>query len=66
MPEDLCYDLLDDIDFHYNKVKCRKIEKMLPQLNRMVDMEEKSMTGIGKTGYSACDETGPRPCVSGH
>jgi len=47
-------------------MKYRKIEQMLPQLNRMVDMEEKSMTGIGKTGYSACDETGSRPCVSGH
>ena len=30
MPEGLCYDLLDDIDFHFNKVKCRKIEQMLP------------------------------------
>jgi len=48
MPEDLCYELLDDIDFHYNKVKCRKIEQMLPLLSRMVAMEEKSMAGIGK------------------
>ena len=24
MPEGLCYDLLDDIDFHYNKVKCKQ------------------------------------------
>jgi len=32
------------------KVKCRKIEQMLPQLSRMVAMEEKSMTGIGKNG----------------
>ena len=23
MPEDQAYDLLDDIDFFYNKVKCR-------------------------------------------
>ena len=37
MPEDLCYDLLDDIAFHYNKVKYRKIEQMLPQLNTMAE-----------------------------
>ena len=41
MPEALCYDLLDDIDFHFNKVKCRKIEQMLPQLNKMVEEEIK-------------------------
>ena len=41
MPEALCYDLLDDIDFHFNKVKCRKIELMLPQLNKMVEEEIK-------------------------
>lgn len=41
MPEDLCYDLLDDIDFLFNKVKCRKIEQMLPQLNKMVEEEIK-------------------------
>lgn len=44
MSEDLCNDLLDDIDFHYNKVKCRKIEQMLPQLNKMVEEELNSMT----------------------
>jgi len=38
--------------------------EMLPQLSRMVAMEEKSMTGMGKTLYIACDETGTRPCVS--
>ena len=43
MPEDLCNDLLDDIDFHFNNVKCRKIEQMLPQLNKMVEEEVKSM-----------------------
>ena len=36
MPEEQCYDLLDDIDFYYNKVKCRKIERMLPALSKMV------------------------------
>ena len=44
MPDDLCYDLLDDIDFHFNKVKCRKIEQILPQLNKMVEDEMKGIT----------------------
>ena len=42
MPEDQAYDLLDDIDFYYNKVKCRKIEKLLPVLNKLVIEEQKS------------------------
>ena len=40
-PEDQAYDLLDDIDFYYNKVKCRKIEKLLPVLNKLVLEEQK-------------------------
>ena len=43
MDEELCNELLDDIDFHYNKVKCRKIEQMLPRLMKMVEGEMKSM-----------------------
>ena len=39
MDEDLCNELLDDMDFHYNKVKCRKIEVMLPKLMKMVEGE---------------------------
>lgn len=39
MPEPLAYELLDDMDFHYNKVKCRKIEHLLPRLNQMVTEE---------------------------
>lgn len=39
MPESLADELLDDIDFHYNRVKCRKIEQMLPQLNKRVEAE---------------------------
>ena len=35
MPEDLADELLDDIDFEFNKVRCRKIEQMLPRLRRM-------------------------------
>ena len=37
------YDLLDDIDFHFNKVRCRKIEQILPQLNKMVEEEIKGI-----------------------
>ena len=45
MSEDLCYDLLDDIDFCYNKVKCRKIEKKLSTLNKLVENEQMAMMG---------------------
>ena len=34
---------LDDMDFFNNKVKCRKIEGMLPKLMKMVEGEMKSM-----------------------
>ena len=40
MLESLCNELLDDIDFYYNKVKCRKIERMLPALSKMVIEEQ--------------------------
>ena len=43
MDEDLCNELLDDMDFHYNKVKCRKIEVMMPKLMKMVEVEMKAM-----------------------
>ena len=43
MDEELANALLDDIDFHYNKVKCRKIEGMLPKLMKMVEGEMRSM-----------------------
>ena len=39
MDEELCNELLEDMDFHYNKVKCRKIEQMLPKLMMMVEGE---------------------------
>ena len=41
MPEDLTNELLDDMDFFYDKVKCRKIEGMLPKLMKMVEEEMK-------------------------
>ena len=43
MDEELYNELLDDMDFHYNKVKCRKIEEMLPKLMKMVEGEKRSM-----------------------
>ena len=43
MQESLYNELLDDIDFHYNRVKCRKIEHMVPQLNKMVESEAASL-----------------------
>ena len=43
MDEELCNELLDDMDFHYNKVKCWKIEGMLPKLMKMVEGEMRSM-----------------------
>ena len=39
MDEELCNELLDDMDVRYNKVKCRKIEGMLPKLMKMVESE---------------------------
>lgn len=37
-------ELLDDMDFdRYGKVKCRKIEGMMPSLMKMVEREEKSI-----------------------
>ena len=43
MPEDLVNALLDDIDYSFNKVKCRKIEQMMPQLMKMVESEMEGM-----------------------
>ena len=43
MSGELCDALLDDIDYHYDKVKCRKIEAMMPKLMTMVESEMKTM-----------------------
>lgn len=43
MDEELANDLLDDIDYHSNKVKCREIEMMMPKLMKMVESEMKTM-----------------------
>lgn len=34
---------IDDMDFHYNKVKCPKIEEIMPKLMKMVEGEENNM-----------------------
>ena len=46
MPDEQADELLDDIDFFYNKVKCRKIEQLLPTLNKLVVEEHKSWMGM--------------------
>lgn len=44
MDEELVNELLDDMNFDkYGKVKCRKIEGMLPKLMKMVEGEMRSM-----------------------
>lgn len=44
MDEELANELLDDMDFdRYGKVKCRKIEQMLPKLMKMVESEMEGM-----------------------
>lgn len=43
MDEELANELLDDIDYHVNKVKCRKIEMMMPKLMKMVESEIEGM-----------------------
>ena len=43
MDEELAIELLDDIDYHFNKVKCRQIELIMPKLMKMVEGEMKSM-----------------------
>ena len=43
MDEELCNELLDDIDFVNNMVKCRKIEQMMPKLMGFVEAEMKGM-----------------------
>lgn len=46
--EELANELLDDMDFDkYGKVKCRKIEGMLPELMKMVEEEIESFSQRG-------------------
>ena len=41
--EELANALLDDMDYHFNKVKCRKIEGMMPRVMGMVESEMEGM-----------------------
>ena len=43
MPEELADILIDDIDYYYNRVKCRQIELIMPKLMKMVEGEMRSM-----------------------
>lgn len=47
MPEELATILIDDIDYHYNKVKCRQIELIVPKLMKMVEGEMESFSQRG-------------------
>ena len=43
MDEAQCYELLEDIDYHFDKVKCRLIEAMMSKLMKFVEREMKEM-----------------------
>ena len=43
MDEELANELLDDIGYHFNEVKCRKIEGLMPRLMKMVENEMEEM-----------------------
>ena len=47
MDEELANALLDDMVFFNNKVKCRKIEGLMPKLMKMVEEEMKSFSQRG-------------------
>lgn len=48
MPEYLACELLNDMDFSFNKVSCPKIELILPQLYKMVEKEFDSVDLSGE------------------
>ena len=39
MPESQFEELLDDMDFYHNRVKCDKIEQLVPTLKKLVEEE---------------------------
>lgn len=39
MQESQFEELLDDMDFYHNRVKCSKIEQLVPTLNKLVEEE---------------------------
>lgn len=46
MDEEFCNELLNDMDFYFDKVKSRKIEGMMPKLMKMVEGKERSVRKI--------------------
>ena len=57
MDEELTNALLDDMDFdRYGKVKCRKIEGMMPKLMKMVEGEMSSFSQRGTGEDKNIDE----------
>ena len=44
MPESQFEELLDDMDFYHNRVKCSKIEQLVPTLNKLVEEELRLMS----------------------
>ena len=50
MDEKSCNELLDDMDCHFNNVKCLKIEGLMPRLMKVVESEVKVM-GYGEGEY---------------
>lgn len=44
MPESQFEELLDDMDFYHNRVKCSKIEQLVPTLNKLVEEELRVMS----------------------
>ena len=43
MPDEEAWELLDDMDFEQNKIRCRKMEQMLPLLKKWVNEEMRMM-----------------------
>lgn len=48
MATDQAYELLDAIDFRYNKVYCHRIERMLPLLQKLADKELENLREMDK------------------
>lgn len=46
MPKDQANEILDDMDFYHNKVKCCKIELLLQTLNKLVIEEQRSWRNV--------------------
>jgi hypothetical protein len=56
MDEELANELLNDMDFHYNKVKCRKVDQLLPKLMKMVEGDGRDCIAANMTRTNYKDE----------